>query len=34
LKKAEKEIDAELDRMEQEMMENADGVNSSEEADY
>jgi hypothetical protein len=33
-KKAEKEISNELDQIQQEMMENADGVNSSEDADY
>lgn len=33
-KKAAKEITKELDQMQQEMMENADGVNSSEDADY
>lgn len=33
-KKGEKEISNELDRMQQEMMENADGINSSEDADY
>jgi hypothetical protein len=33
-KKAAKEITKELDQMQQEMMENADGINSSEEVDY
>jgi hypothetical protein len=33
-KKAEKEIAAELEKLEREMMENADGINSSEEVDY